>query len=319
MTSELIKGQEYIPAPIVTADNFEGLVREELGKIGEGFLRLGFYLSEAKNKELYIPLGYDDVFEMAEDLFSIKETTTYNLMAVWYHYHDRKNPLKLDSLYKGFSFSQLVECKRDKWGGVGRVVKTTDNVKTVGAKVTAWNYLVEKMSGWPSLEQVEAEIERRAEEKAHAKEKFQTSEISAPELNGQLPGQTSLFVEGYIDEPQEQEEAEETSEKFQMSEKFQLTEKTDENPFVGLPQETEIYADKLVKESRELSEECSIPNEIVPYDVQVRVHKRQAISYIETMATEDTLEDVEHFFNVAIKRLVVMRAYKLQALKGAKK
>ena len=88
---------------------------------------------------------------------------------------------------------------------------------------------------------------------------------------------------------------------------------------MGLPQETEIYADKLVKESRELSEECNIPNEIVPYDVQVRVNKRQAISYIETMATEDTFETVEHFFNVAIKRLVVMRAYKLQALKGAKK
>ncbi len=316
MGSELVKKQEILPAPIVTADNFEGLVREELGKIGEGFLRLGFYLSEAKNKELYIPLGYDDVFEMAEDLFSIKETTTYNLMAVWYHYHDRKNPLKLDSLYKGFSFSQLVECKRDKWGGVGKVVKTTDNVKTVGAKVTAWNYLVEKMSCWPSLEQVEAEIERRAEEKAHAKEKFQTSEISAPELNGQLPGQTSLFVEGYLEEPQEQEE--ETPEKFQTSEKFQLTEKTDENPFEGLPQETEIYADMLVKDCRAEAVEV-VPDEVFPSENQMNIHKRSALSYIEIMANSTYAEGVDHFFEITIKRLVAMRACKLQALKGAKK
>ena len=154
-------------------------------------------------------------------------------------------------------------------------------------------------------------------------------EFSAPELKGQLPGQTSLFVEGYAEEPQEQGQDEpENSKRLEFSgeetpeeepEKFQTFGKTDEDPFVGLPQETEIYADKLVKESRELSEECSIPNEIVPYDVQVRVHKRQAIVYIETMATEDTLEDVEHFFNVAIKQLVVMRAYKLKSLKGAKK
>ena len=139
-------------------------------------------------------------------------------------------------------------------------------------------------------------------------------ENSAPELNGQLPGQTSLFVEGYAEEPQEQgqDEVEETPQKFQTSGK------TDENPFEGLPQETEIYADKL---SRDMKAQpfTVTPEEIIPSENQMRIHKRSALSYIDIIEKSENIEGVDHFFEMAIKRLVAMRACKLQALKGAKK
>lgn len=331
MGSELVKKQEILPAPIVTADNFEGLVREELGRIGEGFFRLGYYFEQAKNCRFYVPLGYDSVFELAEDLFDLKESSVYDMMAVWRRFHSNKDALALRDDCRGLKYSQLVECLRDKWSGgtVVRVISSTDTVKETRAKVTAWNTLVEKISGYPSLEQVEREVEcaQLRKERKEA-ENSRRLENSAPELNGQLPGQTSLFMEGYIDEPQEQGQDEpENSRRLEFSEeetpeeepqKFQTSGKTDENPFVGLPQETEIYADKLLKDMKAQAVEV-FPDEVFPIENQMNIHKRNALSYIEIMEKATYAEGVDHFFDMAIKRLVAMRACKLQALKGAKK
>ena len=283
MGSELVKKQEIVPAPIVTADNFEDLVREELGKIGEGFLRLGFYFEQAKNCKLYEPLGYDSVFELAEDLFDLKESSVYDMMAVWRWFHSIKNPLALRDDCKGLKYSQLVECLRDRRSGgvVTRVISSTDTVKETRAKVTAWNTLVEKIIGYPSLEQVEREVEcmqlRKERKEAENSRRLENSE----------------------------------------PEKFQTFGKIEEDPFEDLPKEAEIYADELVKDARAKSNEYGT-TDIVPADVQMRVHKRQALSYIETMSQAETAEVVENFFNVAIRRLVSMRAYKLLELKGKK-
>ena len=331
MGSELVKKQEILPAPIVTADNFEGLVREELGKIGEGFLRLGFYFEQAKNCKLYEPLGYDSVFELAEDLFDLKESSVYDMMAVWRTFHSNKNPLTVRDDCKGLKYSQLVECLRDRWsnGVVVRVISSADTVKDTRSKVTAWNTLVGRISGYPSLEQVEREVEcMQLRKERKGAENSRRLENSAPELNGQLPGQTSLFVEGYAEEPQEQGQDEpENSRRLEFSEeetldeetqKFQTSGKTDENPFEGLPQETEIYADKLVKDMKAQAVEVA-PDEVLPSENQMRIHKRSALSYIDIIERLENIEGVDHFFDMAIKRLVAMRACKIQALKGAKK
>ena len=321
------KRLEIVPAPIVTADNFEGLVREELVQMGKGFFRLGYYLNEAKEKELYIPLGYDDVFEMAEDLFGFGQSSVYNYIAVWRRYHDVGNPFEIEPLYKGLEFRQLVECTRDKYCGVGRIIRSTDTVKETKAKVTAWNYLFEHLSRTPSLEEVEEYIERKKEERRLTEENSTRVEFSAPELKGQLPGQTSLFVEGYAEEPSEESgeikensrQSGKTEEETPIIASVEIPDSLEnvENPFEGLPKETEIYADALVKSSREKSNGYET-NDIVPADVQMRVHKGQAISYIEIMEKATYAEGVDHFFEVAIKRLVAMRACKLQALKGKK-
>ncbi len=337
MSSEMIlkensKRLEFTPAPIITADNFEGLVREELGKIGEGFFRIGYYLSKARDDKLYISLGYDNLFEMSEDLFDLKESSVFNMMAVWKYFHSVKNPLTLREDCRGLKYSQLVECLRDKWDprcGVTRVISSADTVRETKAKVTAWNVLTGKLSCYPSLEQVEREIEcqQLRKEREEAERENSKRLESAPELKGQLPGQTSLFVEGYAEEPQEQDdEQEENSKRLEFSGEEPPTEEpaqlqtfgvVAENPFEGLPKETKIYADELVKSSREKSNEYGT-TDIVPADVQMRVHKRSAISYIEVMSMAENAEGVEHFFNVAINRLVAMRAYKLLELKGKK-
>lgn len=302
-------------APIVTADNFEGLVRDELGKIGEGFLRLGFYFEQAKTCRLYEPLGYGDVFELAEDLFDLKESSVYDMMAVWRCFHSIKNPLALRDDCKGLKYSQLVECLRDKWGNGNavRVISSSDTVKETRAKVTAWNTLAEKLSGYPSLEQVEDEVERqkmRKEREQAERENSRRLESSAPELVGQLPGQTSIFVEGIAEAPSEKPE------KFQTS--GILEEAPAEDPFAELPKETAIYAQALVQES--LVQHVEIyADELFPSENQMNIHKRQALSYIEIMGQAKNAEGVDNFFEKTIKRLVAMRACKLQALKVGKK
>ena len=313
MNSKRLEFEEYIPAPVVTADNFEGLVRDELGKIGEGFLRIGYYLCKARDNRLYVPLGYDSLYEMSEDLFDLKESSVFNMISVWTHFHSVKNPLGLREDCKGLKYSQLIECLRDKWDPkccVTRVISSSDTVKETKAKVTAWNVLTGKMSRYPSLEQVEDEVERQKMRKEREEAEAENSKRleSAPELNGQLPGQTSLFVEGYAEEPQE--------EKLQTFGVFEQVQ--DENPFEGLPAETEIYADMLVKDMKAQAVEVA-PDEVFPSENQMRIHKRQAVSYIDVIERSENIEGVDHFFDMAIKRLVAMRACKLQALKGAKK
>lgn len=350
MGSEIVRAAENsgrleFSVPVsVTADNLEELVRGELGRIGESFLRLGYYFEQAKNCKLYVPLGYDSVFELAEDLFDLKESSVYDMMAVWRWFHSIRDPLSLRDDCKGLKYSQLVECLRDRRSGgvVTRVISATDTVRETRAKVTAWNYLVDKISGYPSREEVENEVERqkmRKEREEAERENSRRLENSAPELAGQLPGQTSLFVEGYVEEPTEEiEEPNENSrrlenleaEKFQTSGKTEEDEgvteiktaekvdETEEDPFGGLPKETAIYAEKLLKDARAKSNAIE-PCEEIPADIQMRVHKRQTVSYIEIIAMAKDAEGVDRFFDNAIKRLVAMRAYKLLSLQQEEK
>ena len=301
-------------APIVTADNFEGLVRDELGKIGEGFLRLGFYFEQAKTCRLYEPLGYGDVFELAEDLFDLKESSVYDMMAVWRCFHSVKDALSLREDCRGLKYSQLVECLRDRMGGgaVARVISSADTVKETRAKVTAWNNLFLKVGGYPSLEAIEREVEcmELRKEREQAERESRRLENSAPELVGQLPGQTSLFVEGIAEEPSE------APQKFQTS--GILEEAPAEDPFAELPKETAIYAENLVKDMRAESD-AIVPCEAVPSDLQMRIHKNSVLDYVGIIEKAETKEGVERFFENAIKRLVAMRAYKLLALKEGKK
>ena len=325
-------------APLVTSDNFEGLVRDELGRIGEGFFRIGYYLNKARDERLYIPLGYDSLYEMSEDLFDLKESSVFNMMAVWAHFHDVKNPLALREDCRGLKYSQLIECLRDKWDSrccVTRLISSTDTVKETKAKVSAWNALTGRLSHYPSLEQVEQYIEQKEEERK-TEQNSKRLESVAPELVGQLPGQTSIFVEGIAEEPFEENskrlefseeetppetvdvapigaevDGEEPSESEKGSKRLESSE-TD--PFAGLPGEAGIYAQGLVKDSRAESNEYGTVD-IIPAEIQMRIHKRQAISYVEDMSLVSTAENVERFFENAIKRLVAMRAYKLKMLK----
>ena len=308
----------------VNAETFLQNVRGELADIAKGFFRLGYLFSDAKEKGYARDLGYNDVFELAEDIFRIKSSTVYNLMAVWEMCHEFQNPLIMQEEYREFGVSQLVEITRIAAYGILNVVSPVDSVRTVKAKVSIWNDYYRRYSSTPSLEYVEKELAARKAPKIP-----DSLENSAPELNGQLPGQTSLFVEGYLEEPQEQglEEVENSRQSGKMEGETPISaflkipnslENLDENPFEGLPAETEIYADKLVKDMKAQAVEVA-PDEVFPSENQMRIHKGQAVSYIDLIERSENIEGVDHFFDMAIKRLVAMRACKLQALKGAKK
>lgn len=299
--SENSRRLEFVPTTNVTADNLEELVREELGRIGEGFLRLGYYFEQAKNCRLYESFGYNSVFELAEDLFDLKESSVYDMMAVWRRFHSNKDALALRDDCRGLKYSQLVECLRDKWSGgtVVRVISSADTIKETRAKVTAWNTLVEKISGYPSLEQVEREVEcaQLRKERKEA-ENSRRLENSAPELKGQLPGQTSFFVEGYVKEP---DEPQEEPQKFQTS---------------GISEE-ELEINEVLKAAKAKSDSyqafsCS------PYN-RVHSNKMLAVGNIELLEKEDKRSMIDFFFNEAIRNLAIMRRYKLRELEEKEK
>lgn len=90
-------------------------INKTLGKIKEDFVYIGFLLWEVREYKFYESKGYSSVVEYAEKELNFKKTSTYNFISVCEKFSSKKengNPtMNLDSKFKDFSFSQLVEIK----------------------------------------------------------------------------------------------------------------------------------------------------------------------------------------------------------------
>lgn len=90
-------------------------INKTLSKIKEDFVYIGFLLWEVREYKFYESKGYSSVVEYAEKELNFKKTSTYNFISVCEKFSTKKengNPtMNLDSKYKDFSFSQLVEIK----------------------------------------------------------------------------------------------------------------------------------------------------------------------------------------------------------------
>lgn len=124
------------------AQAFVRYTKEELQDVARSFFKIGFRLAEANKYRYYEELGYDNIIDLAEDVFGFKKSTAYGLMQVYHHCKSRdKNDsaLTMDKAYQDFNFSQLQEISRLKWGGGEHLIKPTDSVAKIKQFVSAWN------------------------------------------------------------------------------------------------------------------------------------------------------------------------------------
>ncbi len=71
------------------AQAFVRYTKEELHDVARSFFKIGFRLSEANKYRYYEELGYDNIIDLAEDIFGFKKSTAYGLMQVYQHCKSR--------------------------------------------------------------------------------------------------------------------------------------------------------------------------------------------------------------------------------------
>ena len=203
---------------LVMAESFVEAVYDDLNDIKHSFFRIGFRLHEAAQLGYYKQLGYANITELAEDKFGFKQSTTYELIAIYRLAHKEAAPMQIAEPYEAFSQSQLRELcrlKMDPWGFM-RIVKSSDTVVNIGKAVTFWNKYVTKHSGGPKvnsitellqleietpIEGVQGYLQLKADEAAYYEE-----HPEAKPQQGQLPGQMAIdFPEQ--EEPKEIEDS----------------------------------------------------------------------------------------------------------------
>lgn len=132
------------------AESFVKLVKEEIKEIKKRFFTIGFRLTEANENCYYLELGFKDITECAETLFGFKKTTTYDLMAVYKHFHDPKAKTHILPEYEKLTQSQLVLltgdiCAKDSFI---KYVRPEDTVETIKKAKSLWNKIY-KSGGSP--------------------------------------------------------------------------------------------------------------------------------------------------------------------------
>ena len=110
MRSVIVKNDSEMV--LAYAESFLEQTRLDLKVIEQSFFKIGFRLNEAVDNNYVQALGYQDIYELAEDQFGFKKTTTKNLMEVNRTYSTGcygRPSMELADNFKGFSQTQLVE------------------------------------------------------------------------------------------------------------------------------------------------------------------------------------------------------------------
>ncbi|MBE5756898.1 MAG: hypothetical protein E7342_03765 [Clostridiales bacterium] len=88
------------------AESFIYNTLEDIQVIKKNFVRVGYRLLEAVQLHYVEELGYNNIYELAEDVFCIKKSMCYDLINIATYYC---NGMQLKERYKNFSQSQLIE------------------------------------------------------------------------------------------------------------------------------------------------------------------------------------------------------------------
>lgn len=117
MENELVQpaGNDDDNFSLINLNSTTEKINKTVSKIKDDYIYIGFLLWEVREYKFYLSKGYESVVEYAEKELNFKKTSTYNFISVCEKFskrHDNGNPtMNLDSKYKDFSFSQLVEIK----------------------------------------------------------------------------------------------------------------------------------------------------------------------------------------------------------------
>jgi hypothetical protein len=125
------------------AEDFVKEVNLDLNDIKQSFFRIGFRLSEANSNGYYRDFGFENISDCAEALFGFKKTTTYDLMQIYWRFHNRAAPLFIDKPYVKYSQSQLVAlCSVGiAFDTFFSYVSPDDTVGTIKKAAKLWNGL----------------------------------------------------------------------------------------------------------------------------------------------------------------------------------
>ena len=118
-------------------------VKADMLDIRDKFFEIGFRLDEAARLNYCKKLGFNDIGELAEELFDIKKTTAYDLMTIYRF--TVKYPIKgkpeMDEKYAKFSQSQILQISRVKWATDDFIsaISPTDSVVRISDMRSMWN------------------------------------------------------------------------------------------------------------------------------------------------------------------------------------
>lgn len=109
-------GNENTEFALLNLNDVTKKINNTLDKIKDDFVYIGFLLWEANYYKHYLAKGYFSIVEYAEKELNFKKSTTYNFISVCEKFSSKREKdgypsMNLDSKFKDFSFTQLIEIK----------------------------------------------------------------------------------------------------------------------------------------------------------------------------------------------------------------
>ena len=112
------------------------------------FMEVGKYLKEVKEHAKFKELGFESIYELTEVKYGFSKTTTKNFISVYERFGNKDGWTAIDSKYKDYNFSQLVELipeqeNIDDYSPLQtvkeiRLTKLSKNVESDKTKVDDW-------------------------------------------------------------------------------------------------------------------------------------------------------------------------------------
>jgi hypothetical protein len=87
----------------------KGIIRGKLSSVAESFVSIGYQLKQVRDKEMYKEDGYEDIWEFAEQEFSLSQPSASRFMNINDKYSVDGNGILLLPQYAGYGWSKLSE------------------------------------------------------------------------------------------------------------------------------------------------------------------------------------------------------------------
>lgn len=146
MNTEIQATKDKYTETETPADIFVKQVYANLNDIKQSFFTIGYLLNEAYRKRYYSNLGYENISDCAEALFGFKKTTTYDLIAIYNDFHERKAPMQIQKNVESFSQSQLIILTKVNWcrDTFIELAEPEDTIETFRKAKNLWNKIYNK-------------------------------------------------------------------------------------------------------------------------------------------------------------------------------
>ena len=132
----------------IDLENAVNLLDEAVTNMSKNFITIGKRLKELKEHAKFKELGFESIYELTEVKYGFSKTSTKNYISVYERFGDKDGWTAINSKYKNYNFSQLVELipeqeNIDDYSPVQtvkeiRLTKLSKNVESDKTKVDDW-------------------------------------------------------------------------------------------------------------------------------------------------------------------------------------